>query len=193
MNKQAFEDGAVLAERSLALAGETGAAWVGGLARIPIALAALERGELARARVLIEESVAVFRSSGDKWALAILLVNLCHVLMYCGELDGAIAAAREGVRLSQETADRRSLAWCLTELGAALARRQEATRAVRLWGAVERISQSIGSPVPRAVAESRGVPAVRQSIGDEAFAAAWAAGTQMTPDAAVAYALRDDN
>jgi hypothetical protein len=87
--------------------------------------------------------------SGDKWALAILLVNLCHVLMYCGELDGAIAAAREGVRLSQETADRRSLAWCLTELGAALARRQEAARAVRLWGAVERISQSIGSPVPR--------------------------------------------
>jgi hypothetical protein len=114
------------------------------------------------------------------------------VLIYCGELDGAIAAAREGVRLSQETVDRRSLAWCLTELGAALARRQQATRAVRLWGAVERISQSIGSPVPRAVAEIRGIPAVRWALGDEAFTAAWAEGLELTPDAAVAYALRDD-
>ena len=112
--------------------------------------------------------------------------------MSCGELDGAIAAAREGVELSQETADRRSLAWCLTELGAALARRQQTTQAVRLWGAVERISQSIGSPVPRAVAESRGVSAVREALGEAAFAAAWAEGKHMTPDAAVVYALHDD-
>jgi non-specific serine/threonine protein kinase len=192
VDKRAFEKGAAFGERSLALARETGAVWVGGLARIPIALAALERGELASARLLIEESVAVFRSSGDKWALAILLVNLCHVLMYCGELDGAIAAAREGVRLSQESIDRRSLTWCLTELGAALARRQQAARAARLWGAVERISQSIGSPVPPAVGESRGFAAVRQALGDEAFTAAWAEGLELTPNAAVVYALRDD-
>jgi len=192
VDKQSFEEGAAFGERSLALARETGAVWVGGLARIPIALAVLERGGVNRARTLIEESVAVFRSSSDKWALAILLVNLCHVLMSCGELDGATAAAREGVRLSQETTDRRSLAWCLTELGATLARRQQATRAVRLWGAVERISQSIGSPVPRAVAESRGMPAVRSMLGDEAFAVAWAEGLAMTTDAAVAYALREN-
>jgi hypothetical protein len=67
VDRLAFDEAAVMAERSLALARETGAAWLGGLARLPLALAALERGELARARVLIEESEAVFRSSGDKW------------------------------------------------------------------------------------------------------------------------------
>jgi non-specific serine/threonine protein kinase len=192
IDKHAFEDGAFLAERSLALARETGAAWVGGLARVPIALAALERRELARARALIEDSVAEFRASGDKWALAILLVNHCVVLIACGDLDAAVAAAREGVRLSQETGDRRSLAWCLTELGAALVRQQAVTRAVRLWGAVEHISQSVGSPVPHAVTEKLGIPALRSAMGDQAFTTAWTEGLAMTPDAAVAYALRDD-
>jgi hypothetical protein len=63
-----------------------------------------------------------------------------------------------------------------------------------LWGAAERISQSIGSPIPaplRTITDHY-LPAVRQSLGDEAFAAAYAEGAQMTPDAAVAYALRHD-
>jgi hypothetical protein len=33
---------------------------------------------------------------------------------------------------------------------------------------------------------------VRSALGDEAFTAAWAEGLDMTPDVAVAYALRDD-
>jgi hypothetical protein len=37
------------------------------------------------------------------------------------------------------------------------------------------------------------LPPVRQTLGDERFAAAWTDGRQLTPDAAVAYALHDDN
>jgi hypothetical protein len=91
-----FEDSAVMAERSLALAREAGAVWVAALAHLPLALAALERGERERSRLLIVESESVFRSSGDKWALAIVLVNLCTVLLYCDEVDAAMAAACEG-------------------------------------------------------------------------------------------------
>ena len=36
------------------------------------------------------------------------------------------------------------------------------------------------------------LPPVRQALGDDRFAAAWAEGRQMTPDAVVAYALRDE-
>jgi hypothetical protein len=80
------------------------------------------------------------------------------------------------------------------ELGVAVAGRKQATQAVRLWGIVENISQSIGSPLPSLFLATRDLqlPAVRQSLSAEAFAAAWAEGAQMTPDAAVAYALRDD-
>ncbi|HUE89282.1 MAG TPA: protein kinase, partial [Vicinamibacterales bacterium] len=193
VDKRAFEEGAILAGKSLAVARETGSAWVGGLARIPIALGEIERGELERARLLIEEGVGVIRSTGDKLALATLLVNLSHVMVYRGDFEQAIVAAREGLMLSQETVDRRGLTWCLIELGAAMAGRKHVARAARLWGAVESISQAIGSPLPAAVRAIRDhyLPAVRQSLGDEAFAAAWAEGQAMTPDAAVAYALGD--
>ena len=192
--RRAFEESVILAGKSLAVAHETGADWVGGLARIPLALAAIERGELERARLLVEEAIAVFRPSGDKWGLAILLANLSHAMVCCGDIEQAIVAAREGLTLSHETVDRRSLTWCLEILGVAMARRKQARRAVRLWGAVEGISQSIGSPLPSPFLTIRDlhIPAVRQSLGDEAFAAAWAEGQKMTPDAAVADALRDD-
>jgi tetratricopeptide (TPR) repeat protein len=187
---QAFEEGAALAERSLAVAAETGATWVGSLARIPIALAALERGDLDRARTLIEESVAVFRALGDKWGLAILLVNLSHVLVHRGEYDEAAAAAREGVMLSRETGDRRSLTWCLIELGAAVAGQNRMTRAARLWGAAERISQSIGSPVPTAVRRIQDLHfrRVQEALGEN-LANVLAEGRALTPDGAIAYAL----
>jgi non-specific serine/threonine protein kinase len=193
-NRGAFEEGRVLAEKSLAVARETGAAWVAGLARIPLALAAIDRGELERARLLIEEAVAIFRSSGDKWALTILLVNLCNVLTCCGEFEAAGAAARDALLLCEETVDRRSLSWCLCYLAVAMVGRKQATRAVRLWGAAERISQSIGSPLPSLFIANRDLhlTAMRQALGDEAFNAAWADGLAMTPDAAIAYALRDD-
>jgi hypothetical protein len=144
--------------------------------------------------VLIEDAVAIFRSSGDKWALGILLVNLSHVLVHRGEFEEAIAAAREGVMLTHETADRRGLTWCLTELGAALAGQRQMKRAAQLWGAVESISQSIGSPLPAAV---RGIQDLHQSSAQRAlgagFAVALADGRQMTVDAAVAYALGGDD
>jgi predicted ATPase len=192
VDKRAFEQGTILAEKSLAVARETGSAWVGGLARIPIFLGAIERGELERARLLIEEAVTVIRSTGDKFALATLLVNLSHVLVHQGEFEEAIAAAREGVMLARDTADRRSLTWCLIELGAAVAGLGQMKRAARLWGAVESISQSIGSPLPTAV---RGIqdlhlPSVRQALG-EGFDTALAEGRTMTPEAAIAYALGD--
>jgi hypothetical protein len=33
---------------------------------------------------------------------------------------------------------------------------------------------------------------VRQALGEAAFTAAWTEGAQMTPDAVIEYALRDD-
>ena len=190
----ALEEGAILAGKSLAIAHEIGAAWVGGLARIPIALAAIERGDLGKAQSLIEDAIAVFRSSGDKWALAILLANLSHVMVCRGDIEQAIVTAREGLLLSHQSVDRRSLTWCLTYLGVTMAARKQFARAARLWGASQRIGESIGSHPPTQTTAIRNLylPSVRQSLGDETFAAAWAEGERMTPDAAVADALCDD-
>jgi hypothetical protein len=66
-------------------------------------------------------------------------------------------------------------------------------RAAWLWGAAEGLSESIGAPLPTFIRDptEADLPGVRQTLGDERFAAAWTEGRQSTPDAAIAYALQE--
>ena len=186
--------GKALAERSVAVARETGAPWVTALAVMAVGFAEFQLGRLDRARELMEESVALARPLGDHWLLATLLFNLGIVLVYRREFEQAMTAAREGVVLSRELSDKRNLTWCLTAVAAVAASHGQLRRAARLWGAVEGLSQSVGSPLAPSIRHSQDelLPTARETLGNEAFAAAWAEGRQMTPDAAAAYALSDD-
>ena len=64
-------------------------------------------------------------------------------------------------------------------------------RAARLLGAVEALREAIGAPLPPAQRGEidRVTAAMRDALGEETFAAAWAEGGAMTPDQAVAHAL----
>jgi hypothetical protein len=78
-----------------------------------------------------------------------------------------------------------------SEAFAHLAAREDAERAARLWGAAEALRERLGAPLPpneRAEYE-REVAAVRQALGAEGFAVAWAAGRSLTEEQAGAYAL----
>jgi non-specific serine/threonine protein kinase len=63
--------------------------------------------------------------------------------------------------------------------------------AARLFGASEALRERIGAaPWPLWLAEhERNVAATRTSLGEEAYAAAWAAGRALSVDAAIAAAL----
>ena len=66
----------------------------------------------------------------------------------------------------------------------------KAERAAQLLGAVEHMRETLGialSPRQR-VRHERRVAAIRRSLDQEVFAAAWARGKAMTIDEAVAYA-----
>ena len=86
------------------------------------------------------------------------------------------------------------MTWCLSSLARAAAAQTKLSRAARLWGAAEGLSESICSPLPPFVRDyaEADLLGVRQALGDERFAAAWTEGRQMTLDAVVAYALRDE-
>jgi len=194
MDRGDLTQATALAERSLAVAREVGHTLTACLALIIPSYAARQTGRHAeQARALIEEALALLRPLGDKWTLATLLFNLSDVLLWQGQPEQAAVASCEGLVLSQELADQRSMTWCLTGLANAAAARNQLQRAARLWGAVDAISQSIGSPVPSTVRASQDIhlPAVRQAMGDERFGAAWAEGRKMTPDEVVAYALQN--
>jgi hypothetical protein len=67
-------------------------------------------------------------------------------------------------------------------------------RAARLYGAAEALREAIPAPLPPAdpADHERQAAATRDTLGKKAFAAAWAAGRQMTMEQAVAYALAPD-
>jgi hypothetical protein len=78
----------------------------------------------------------------------------------------------------------------LAALAVALAQPE---RAARLFGAAEALREAMGTPLPPAErgAHDRSVAAVRATMGDAAFAVAWAAGRVMSLEEAVALALAE--
>ncbi len=77
---------------------------------------------------------------------------------------------------------------------ASWARRQgQSERAAGLWGAAEALLEEIALPLYRHRWEEfeRQIAFAKDTLGEEAFAAAWEAGRAMTWEQAVAYALEE--
>jgi len=155
--------------------------------------AAQLRGEYERAAQLHAESLAVFidewggKNMGVTWAW--------QSLGEIGLAQGDLAAARSwlvtDLRLCGEVGDSITIAWCLAGLGSAAALDEEPEHAARLWGAAERLRAALGcrpAPAARATYE-RAIALARAQLGDETFAAAWAAGAALSLDEAIAEAL----
>jgi hypothetical protein len=89
--------------------------------------------------------------------------------------------------------DKRSSAGALEGLAAAAGGQEEWERATQLLGAAAALREAIGAPpTPRERCRvERSVAAARAALGEEAFAAAWAAGQALTWEDAVALALVD--
>src|SRR5262249_5227198 len=81
----------------------------------------------------------------------------------------------------------------LEGLAAVTVAQAQPERAARLFGAAERLREEIGACVPRAerADHERSVAAVRTALGEEAFAAAWAAARALSLEQAVAFALQE--
>jgi hypothetical protein len=89
------------------------------------------------------------------------------------------------------------IAWGLDGLGWAAGGRAQvanspeaAVRATRLMGAAEALFEPpLPLPPPRRTIHDRTVDAARAALGEEAFAAAWAEGRELTLDQAISCAL----
>ena len=79
----------------------------------------------------------------------------------------------------------------LEDLGALAGRMQQPERAARLLGAAEAFCETLGAYPPVAIAAEyeHAVAAGRATLGEAAFAAAWAEGRSMSLDQAVDYAM----
>jgi tetratricopeptide (TPR) repeat protein len=154
--------------------------------------AAQLRGNYQRAAELHQESLAIFRTVGDRnYGLLWVYHGLGETALGLGRLDEAARWLAQGLALSQSLGDQASIAWCLAGLGSAAALDEQPERAARLWGAAERLRQAIGcrpAPAARATYE-QALALARAQLGEEGFAAAWAAGQALTLEQAIAEAL----
>ncbi len=154
----------------------------------PIAEIALARGDLMAARRYADE--AVFLARGVH--LAIALITRTRVAIACGEPEQAERDAHQAL-VCAAAVDAHATTPEALECLAALASHAESHReAARLFGAADAIRRHTGI-VRYKVYDADydcSIAAVRAALGDNNFESAWAEGSALSTDEAMAYAQR---
>jgi predicted ATPase/DNA-binding CsgD family transcriptional regulator len=176
-----------LAEESLAISREIG--YKGDEGRALHGLGALfdYQGKPEMARVRLEESLVIWNELGDKEGMGDALTRLARVEAHQENLTAARTLYKQSLALLSER-NHTEIATCLEGLAGVVAAFGELTCAGQLWGAAEALRETTGElmfPVYRAEYEY-GVASARETLGEQAFAVAWAQGRSMTPKEALA-------
>jgi predicted ATPase/transcriptional regulator with XRE-family HTH domain len=166
------------------------ALWTGmALTRLGVALHG--GGDPATAEPLHEEALQLWRALGSATGVAVALGNLGDV----AREQGALAQAAERLRESLQISWTLRLDWVVVEdlvfLADVARRAGRLSEAARLFGAAERLRETIGHAIfgnVPTIVES-GTAATRLALGAEQFAVAWAAGHALPGEQAVATAL----
>jgi hypothetical protein len=177
-------------ERSLPLAQELGepgrmARSLSGLGEV----AGLE-GDYRRAASASEQCVPLAREAGVWGCLVWALHHWGFATWKQGDLDTGRARLEESMALFRERGHVYGLARSLERLAGLALAQQQTERAARLYGAAASLRDTIGSPlVPLGQAElDQDVAALREALGETAFACAWAEGGEMPLEQALEYA-----
>jgi tetratricopeptide (TPR) repeat protein len=156
------------------------------------------QGNAQRAATLLEAGLAWRPEQGNQRGSAAILRNLGLVALAQGDSERARALVEESIRLwrnldSQNSRDFHiGLVVGFEYLGYVADATGRSEHAARLWGAAERLREASGLIMDaferdtheRALASAR-------ALGEERFAAAWAAGRALTLEQAIAEALDD--
>jgi len=186
-----FARAQALFEESLALRRASGNIGLISSSLNNLGAVAWNQGDHARARTLYEESLALSRTVGEPYASAVALHNLGEVAHDQGDADRAAALFGEGLTLGQAMGDKETVAFCLEGCAHVAVAQGQPGRATRLLGAADALRAAIGVPIPPTdqAGYDRAVIAARKILGDDAFAAAWAAGAALSLEQAITLAL----
>ena len=185
-----------LLEEGLTLARELGA--FHGILEALHALGrmALNMGKVEWARDLLEEGQALCRDIGFPPILPTRMLG--RVAQSEGDNDRAKDLYRESLILTREVVDKAEtfssveIAGCLEAFGETIIAEGKQESAARVLAAAESAREKIGFPLqePYLSSFNGAVAALRSGLGEEAFAAAWTEGQEMTLEEVVDYALK---
>jgi len=127
------------------------------------------------------------RSLNLPWAI----YGLGEATLGLGEAALARNHFREALELFRDEGDQGAISFCLASLGCAAALAGELAQAAGLWGMADALRKSLGARQPPAsrVIRERLVDQTRKQLGEEAFAAAWTEGAQLSLEQAIDLAM----
>ncbi len=148
---------------------------------------ALGEGDLTNARTMAEKSAVLYKEMGHRHGTAKALAVVGKTLAAGGDLAAARGHYEQCLAISSALNEKWVAAVYMLELGEVVAE-EHSQWAAQLWGASEALREASGIPVPlvEQADYERAVSAVRASLGERAFVAAWSQGRTMTAEQALA-------
>ncbi|MGA4843432.1 BTAD domain-containing putative transcriptional regulator [Streptomyces sp. G45] len=159
-------------------------------ALIGLGLGARRAGDLAAAEGHMRELLAWFRAADYGPGVTLALAELGFAAELRGDAAAALALHDEGFAVARGLGDPRALALALEGLAGARAAAGGYEAAATLLGAAAAARASVGAPLPPAerLDVDRAAALARARLGAEGYAAAYAEGGRLTPEAARARA-----
>jgi non-specific serine/threonine protein kinase len=152
----------------------------------------LTSGKLEQAVVVLDEALAYAERDGLPWHIAQILDAQGRVALARGNLSDAHRALRRCLQLNRDAQDPRFVAQALETCIWLAAIEGMAEHAARLLGAVSRIRETIGVPVPPSIQANydRYVPIAQAQLSNAAWQAALAQGQTLSQAEAIEAALQ---
>jgi tetratricopeptide (TPR) repeat protein len=148
-------------------------------------------GDYGRATALFDESLALSRDLRDQGGMAYSLHGLGHVASSRSDYGQATTLYTESLALCQRVGDKVLAAKCLEGLARVAAAQGKLEQAVGYLGTAAAQRDAIGAPLlpTERTTHDRDVAAARTALGENRFAAAWAAGQALPLERAIVEAL----
>lgn len=151
------------------------------------------QGDFESARGLLVEAVSTFRDIGETDSVACALDLLGVVTRELGDTDGARALHMEAARMFLSMGSTLDSATSLERFAALAWEERDVARSARLSGSASAVREALSAPIPapERAAHERCLAAVRESLGEDAFAAEWEAGRGTLSLDALAAIIQD--
>ncbi len=154
------------------------------------------RGDAARAVELAEEALSICTAAGDIWHRAYVLLALGIEVWRQGDVIRATSLERESLRYNQRLNDQVGVALNLQVLALAAASAGQPARAAGLFGALDALNRALGVSLTGythlSAYQDRCVRELAATLGEDAYARAFAEGAERGYDHAIAVALQEE-
>ena len=159
-----------------------------GVATVLLHLAGVSRAEAkpAAARSYLSEAIPIVDEVGDRWATARGLLLSGMTATDQEALEEAASDLDSSVAIFTELGDRLLLSGCLVAFARIAAAHVGAEHVARLLAAAERTRGAATWPAFLGADYERELALARERLGEEGFVAAWAEGTLMNHEEAIA-------